>query len=158
MQILQRSALFLLLFAISCKKNEPDPPVETDCRYQYPSNLDNIFGIWEPEQVINLATGDTTNYAKGTGHGGFMLGDVYSDAIELRLDLKYATYYVGSGRFCAARTDGTWTMANDTLYLTRNTNGLVAKLPILALDAETLTVLDQINFNASKVRYRKNNE
>lgn len=130
--------------------------VETDCRYQFASNLPDIYGVWEPKQLINLENGDTTNYDIGKGHTGFMLYDHYADSFELRPDSTLALYYVEYGRFCESRDDGKWYMANDTIYISRYPTGN-KKLPIRSLNETELVIDDTVNFNFSKAIFRKVN-
>ncbi|MCF8247608.1 MAG: hypothetical protein K9J37_14825 [Saprospiraceae bacterium] len=157
MNLSKSCLLFSVLFLFSCKKDKPDAPiVEPDCKYQFEPNLADIYGVWEPKQIINLEDGDTTNYNIGKGHTGFMLYDHYADSFELRPDSTLALYYVESGRFCASRDDGTWYMASDTIYISRYPTDN-KKLPIIALSQTELVLVDTVNFKLSKATYRKIN-
>jgi hypothetical protein len=157
-----RLILFILaLLYFSCKKNvqdvnETDPLVEEDCRYQFELNIADIYGAWEPKQIINLEDGDTSNYEIGEGHTGFMLTDHYADSFEFRPDSSVALYYVESGRFCESRVDGTWYTNNDTIFISRDLGG-IKKIPIIALSGTELVVEDTINFVFSKSIFRKSN-
>lgn len=163
----------LLLLIIACQETEPLPlpnPLEPSpsfqepslaqesnadsCLYQFDANLAHIYGVWEPQQIINLEDSDTAYYEYGAGHLGFMLKDHYADAFELRPDSSMSLYYVAFGRFCASRIDGSWYMAEDTLYISRF-EGDDTRLRILSSDETHLEMEDVINFKASQVIYRK---
>lgn len=150
-------ALLALVFLVfSCKKDDPDPVIDNDCRYKFAANLADIYGAWEPKQVINLETGDTTNYAKGEGHTGFMFAGLYADSFELRPDSTMSTYYVNGGRHCKTRVDGIWYTTKDTIFISGHSRLL--KLPVISLSKTELIVNDTINFKFSKATYRKNNQ
>ncbi|MFK7925361.1 MAG: hypothetical protein AB8H47_25625 [Bacteroidia bacterium] len=163
----------ILLLTIACQETEPllspDPyePAPSfqeprlaqesnadSCLYQFDPNLADIYGVWEPQQIINLEDGDTVYYDYGEGHLGFILESHYSDAFELRPDSSMALYYVESGRSCASRKDGSWYMVSDTIYISRYI-GDDTRLHILSIDETQLEMKDIINFKASKAIYRK---
>ena len=166
-------SICVLLFSIACQQTVPLPlpdPIEPSssflqpslaeesnvdsCLYHFDANLADIYGVWEPQQIINLEDGDTTYYDYGVGHLGFMLKDHYADSFELRPDSSVVLYYVEFGRFCASRNDGSWYMAEDTLYISRFV-GDDTRLPIISIDETKLEMEDVINFKASQVIYRK---
>ncbi len=148
----QLMLLLIVCFQVACKGPEPEP----DCTYQFESTLADIYGVWEPQQIINLEDGDTINYEMGIGHTGFILYDHYSDSFELRPDSAITLYYVESGRFCESRVDAIWYTQRDTLFISRFP-GDNKKLPILSLSESELVVADTVNFKASKAAYRKIN-
>jgi hypothetical protein len=130
--------------------------VDTDCTFQFGAELADIYGAWEPMEIINLEDNDTTFYDVGSGHIGFVLYDQYADAFEFRPDSTAALYYVGLGRFCADRVDATWTLKQDTIYISRFSTG-ADKLPLIELTPSKMTVIDMINFKLSKATYSKVN-
>lgn len=146
--------LLIVCFHIGCKAPEPIEMEEPDCTYQFEPMLADIYGVWEPQQIINLEDGDTINYEPGTGHTGFILYGTYSDSFELRPDSSISLYYVENGRFCESRVGGIWYTQQDTLFISRFF-GDIKKLPILSLSESKLVVEDTVNFKASKAAYRK---
>ncbi|GJM31443.1 MAG: hypothetical protein DHS20C18_04440 [Saprospiraceae bacterium] len=150
--------LFLLcaLLAISCSKDKTaDPPViAEDCKYQFPENQDDIYGAWETGAVVNLTTGDTTFYAPGTSHGGFIFWDLYADAFELRNNGEFTDYYVFAERLCSTNVDGTWSQNQDTLVFDYAGYRQVY-IPILSLTATELVIQDTVNFVPSIAIMRK---
>lgn len=172
MKALALTVFCLLLFAcrdvvvppIAPPPIEPDEMIQTpvladsfegnSCLYEFDSSLASIYGVWEPKLIIDLAIGDSTYFATGKGHTGFILGDHYADAFELRPDSSLSLYYVEYGRHCADRKDGIWLIRNDSLIISRNPSDST-KLPIVSLAQDELEVEDTVNFIHSRTIYRK---
>ncbi len=136
------------------------PPIDAiQCTYEFGDDLHDIYGTWEPQEIINIETGDTVKYNLGLGHTGFILNDHYADALELRPDSSISLYYTEFGRHCAESKSGIWDLKNDTLFIQRGFSTLVQPdtLLVLMLTKNQFQTYDFVNFNYSKCTYRKTN-
>jgi len=140
------SLLFLLCFGLSimssCHHDKfVEPEIEDDCLAKFPTDNPGIIGAWEMVEFTDIATGVTTAFDDNIG---FMVGNRYCDAFEIRENLEFDVYYKRSGRFCQDRKDGTWEYDQDSLVF--NFIGERVALEVLTLDGDTLIIKDIIDF------------
>ncbi|NNE16515.1 MAG: hypothetical protein HKN51_16150 [Saprospiraceae bacterium] len=132
---------------------EEDETIEEDCSYVFEEGLDHIYGRWEPKVILEYETGDSTYYEEGESHTGFMFGEYYSDAFELRDDGHYVLYYVIINNPCKEDDWGLFEYDNSELhfYLLGDT----IRIPVLSVDENELIIEDVINFKKSRATMRR---
>ncbi|PHN03241.1 hypothetical protein CRP01_28005 [Flavilitoribacter nigricans DSM 23189 = NBRC 102662] len=124
----------LLMFA--CKKESSTT---------FPSD-ESMVGAWEIREITNVATGEVESFPEGP-QGLIFNSSAYADAIEIRSNGNFATYYQSSGPHGTDRVDGTWTLLkNQTLKFDIQIGpGETILLPIIDLRADSLFLQDISN-------------
>ena len=126
------------------------------CSYIFAEGLDNIYGTWAPEIVIDNETGDSIFYEIGEGHMGHMLEHWYSDSFELRDNGEFNIFYISMGKPCEDESFGKWEYGNmmiNFFFFNQDT----VRVPVILIEEDQLIIEDIINHKESEVILRRIN-